>query len=451
MIKLFEKPETLKGYSEYYNCFYNENIEKIFSSNLRKAVFSTDFTTDIYNEGLISTIRSQLRKEEQNNFADALKIEVEIQRGLIYKFISATTDMKLGLLRMDILTPIVCWESDSCDYIFPVLLLFKDGRIILKYSFNIVLIEKNELINMSEKYSITKMVNSYDYFQFENGEIRKRTPKIGFKEISDIITIDFEKKNKEYNSIKSLYVHYETLTITEINKELSYDKYKDFFLHVTHAPVDTIISAEYTQCGIELGYGEFLVTPKKSVIYSKADFIKKIMNDSRVNSNEILLANLGGFYPALLKTLLKKYRLMYLNQITFQEEIIEKKNFELYKKEYLFNIYETDIIYSYYDSVIKLTDQVDALIIPPRTVKLIEDLSDSRTKFEQYVLDSKREKTEFFFTMIAFILTLVLSFEAIESMMVFFGFWKYSFIVYLLFNSIIFIGYFIYKWKLKRK
>lgn len=450
MIKLFEKPEILKGYSEYYDCFYNENIEKVLSSNLSKAVFSTDFATDIYNEELISAIRRQLRKEEQSNFSYALKREVYTQRGLLYKFISATTDMKLGLLRMDILPPIVCWESDSCDYIFPVFLFFKDGRIILKYSFNVILIEKNELKNMSEKYSITKIINSYDYFKFENGEVRKRTPQIESKEISDIITIDFEKKNKEYNSIESLYIHYETLTITEINEELSYDKYKDLFLHITHAPVDTIIPAEYKQCGIELGYGEFLVTPKKSVIYYNADFIKKIKNNNRMNLDEILLASLGGFYPALLKTLLKKYRLMYSNMITFQVDIIEKKNSEIYTKGYLFNIYETDIIYSYYDSVIRLTEKVDELIIPSRTIKLIEELSDSRVRFEQYVLDSKREKTELFFTMIAFILTLILSFEAIESVMDFFGFWKYSFIAYAIFNIIIIIGYGVFKYRLKK-
>lgn len=450
---MITKPSLLKGYYEFYFCFYNEKINYYKTLHHNITIFTKNFRSEeeFKNEEIISNIKEQLIEKEKEKFSEAIDKEINIQNGLMFKYISVTNQTGLGIIKMNILAPILCWESGRCIYVFPVALFFEDGRIIIKYSFDVTLFDKNKSIDISEQYRVVKKLNSYDYFDIKGDLLEKRTPQIKELEMCEAIEADFLRYNQLYNSIKTLFIRYETLTITEIERQNSYKKYDDFFMCIAHAPVDTMVPDSFKSCKIDFGYVDFNVTPTKSVLYFKSDLVKKIEKKFEAIEDEMLLANLGSYYPALFKALLKKYRLMYCNRSTLQKNIIEKKNSDIYTKDYLFKLYETDIIYSYYDSVIKLDEKVDSLIIPNRTIKHIEELSVSRERFEKYTLESQREKIESFFTMIAFILTLVLSFEAIESMMDFFGFWKYSFIVYLIFNVIIFIGYFIYKWKLKRK
>lgn len=450
---MIAKPKLLKGYYEFYFCFYNEKINQFESLNQNMTIFTKDINSEegFKNERIISNIKEQLIEKEKDNFYEVIDKEIYIQSGLMNKYISATNKKGLGITKLSILVPILCWESGRCIYVFPVALFFEDGRIILKYSFDVTLFDKNESIDISNQYRVVKMLNSFDYFDIKGELLQKRTPQIKQFEMWQAIEADFLRYNQLYNSIKTLFIRYETLTITEIDSQKSYNKYEDLFMSLAHAPVDTIVPDSFRNCKIDFGYVEYVVTPKKSVLYFKSDLVKKIDNEHNDIEDEILIANLGAYYPALFKTLLKKYRLMYCNRSTLQKSIIEKKNSDIYTKDYLFKLYETDIIYSYYDSVIKLDEKVDSLIIPERTIKHIEELSASRDRFERYMLESQREKIESFFTIIAFILTLLLSFEAIESMMDFLGFWEYSFFVYLIFNATIFIGYFIYKWKLTRK
>ena len=412
---MITKPSLLKGYYEFYFCFYNEKINYYKTLHHNITIFTKNFRSEeeFKNEEIISNIKEQLIEKEKEKFSEAIDKEINIQNGLMFKYISVTNQTGLGIIKMNILAPILCWESGRCIYVFPVALFFEDGRIIIKYSFDVTLFDKNKSIDISEQYRVVKKLNSYDYFDIKGDLLEKRTPQIKELEMCEAIEADFLRYNQLYNSI--------------------------------------MVPDSFKSCKIDFGYVDFNVTPTKSVLYFKSDLVKKIEKNFEAIEDEMLLANLGSYYPALFKALLKKYRLMYCNRSTLQKNIIEKKNSDIYTKDYLFKLYETDIIYSYYDSVIKLDEKVDSLIIPNRTIKHIEELSVSRERFEKYTLESQREKIESFFTMIAFILTLVLSFEAIESMMDFFGFWKYSFIVYLIFNVIIFIGYFIYKWKLKRK
>ena len=107
--------------------------------------------------------------------------------------------------------------------------------------------------------------------------------------------------------------------------------------------------------------------------------------------------------------------------------------------------------FAHYDSVSKLSYQLESLIIPEYISSQINELDYYRQNFESESINKYTEANNNFFVVVAFILSLSLSYTPIKELLTDLCFEEYSFSAYLLLHAVLFVIYITYRAIIRRQ
>ncbi|MDN6734441.1 MAG: hypothetical protein L0L78_02320, partial [Tetragenococcus koreensis] len=105
----------------------------------------------------------------------------------------------------------------------------------------------------------------------------------------------------------------------------------------------------------------------------------------------------------------------------------------------------TDLAFANYDSVSKISQQLESLIIPAYISKQIDELDYFRQNYENGSINSYIEKNNNFFAFITFILSIFLSYPPIKEVLTYLNVGEYSLIAYAILNIGALLYYVVYR------
>nr|MBO0463522.1 hypothetical protein [Enterococcus sp. DIV2402] len=243
---------------------------------------------------------------------------------------------------------------------------------------------------------------------------------------------------------------YETAYILKLKLDNFSEKEHSAWLnHLVLFPNYTNISKKYTENFIESNGLEMYVTPNKTFLSVTKQLEQTIkyncrnMNES--DSENIYFTSASTFYPMLFKIILKKYKLFFLGKNELDLSKIMKKKKKDLKYSYIFTITETNLTFANYDSVSKLSYQIESLIIPEYISSQMNELDYYRKNYEEESINSYIEQNNNFLALVTLFLSIALSYTPIKEVLIDLKIKEYSFLAYLLFQIVLIVVYITYR------
>ncbi|GEQ48389.1 hypothetical protein LQF61_08445 [Tetragenococcus koreensis] len=455
-----DKPKSkiieLNGRYEIYYCLFsqsNSNNKKDYkkeTSHILKDLHLAYEQTESYDKNIKDL--NCLLKVDENSFFKNLSDKEEAEERLAANHIKIFGQRKDSLYKVSILFPIINTNGQNIDYFFPVVYHFKDNRKIFKFTFDF-----NEK-DIAENYSINKTLVSIDYFYRKAGKLIKQS-KQECQLINNVFNEVYKKYCVDMTPVTNFDFQYEPLYATAYILNFKLDRFSEkersaWLYYLTLSPSYTSISKEYTDKPIEFNGLSMYVTPQKAFLSGSTQLENELRyRDTNETDNTCLnsqpennyFAYASTFYPMLFKIILKKYKLFFLEKNELSLTKIMKKKRANLKHSYIFTILETDLAFANYDSVSKISQQLESLIIPAYISKQIDELDYFRQNYENGSINSYIEKNNNFFAFITFILSIFLSYPPIKEVLTYLNVGEYSLIAYAILNIGALLYYVVYR------
>lgn len=448
-----DKPKSkiieLHGRYEIYYCFLSKPSKKKADKKEKDYILADIHINPRevipYNKNLDKL--NYILNDNTESFDKALANTVEKEKRLANNHIDIFKKNKTTLYKISVLCPIIDNTDQEPNYLFPIVYHFTDNRKIFKFTFDF-----NEN-SITDYYSINKNLSGTYYFEKEHEQFNKKS--ISEKQsINHIFSDIYEKYFITMSPITNLDFQntplYETAYILKLKLDNFSEKEHSAWLnHLVLFPNYTNISKKYTENFIESNGLEMYVTPNKTFLSVTKQLEQTIkyncrnMNES--DSENIYFTSASTFYPMLFKIILKKYKLFFLGKNELDLSKIMKKKKKDLKYSYIFTITETNLTFANYDSVSKLSYQIESLIIPEYISSQMNELDYYRKNYEEESINSYIEQNNNFLALVTLFLSIALSYTPIKEVLIDLKIKEYSFLAYLLFQIVLIVVYITYR------
>ncbi|MBC1562457.1 hypothetical protein [Listeria booriae] len=321
------------------------------------------------------------------------------------------------------------------SYVEVDLYIYADGRCILRFSHDF------NLDDVSEKFSIDKTVS---FARMPKVVLYKKYKKI---EVNNYERIEADSArvaiNQYVNHIidfigirPSINEHYEQINILNINhKDIDLGKesltFKKIIYGLSHSPIseqrlETLDKVELNKNNINLlGIAGVVLNKYKLVTWPNQFFKNEIFKgaeNSDINKELFYYVNLSeNIWPMLESNLLKSLRLkaalyMYKQRLPSEREIQKELT-----SSYIGNRAENAVLFSKMATVEEFTGEFEVNIISKERKSRMNELIDQQSKIYNFTHNRIKNQMSFIITIIGVILTVILSYDAIDKIVAAYG------------------------------
>ncbi|MBC1308851.1 hypothetical protein [Listeria booriae] len=326
-------------------------------------------------------------------------------------------------------------------YINVVLYRYIDGRCILKFSHDFD--EKDIDLGYSVNKNISKAYVS-EVVLLKKGYRVKNIEKKMYTDMNDFLLDKFGENT--INNAVVTYVnkiieliganpivseHQEQIHIRTINGENSMFAHKNtefqkLIFGLSHAPIpldrlESIAKKELNDnCINLLGILGVALNKFKIVGWYEGEYIDKVLaegNSAEIKPDVYYYSSLhANLWPMLEQSILKSIRMKVELFIHMDGIPTERQVEKALHKSYMGKRLENSILFSSMDTVEKYTEIFEDKIIPTYRKKRMTELVEQQTQMNEFSNNRTRNQASFFLGIVGFMLTIVLSYDAIDMM-----------------------------------
>ncbi|KGL46376.1 hypothetical protein EP56_01945 [Listeriaceae bacterium FSL A5-0209] len=348
-----------------------------------------------------------------------------------------------------ILMPILI---DEKDYVEVSMYEYRDGRIVIKFAYNVT--EKNvqedfQFDKIAEKIKVPAFL--YDK-KIKTKNLLKQPYKTVDKEVRQVIQDYRMYLNNILSSKNQLSDFYSVLIVSKLNKESFVVPYKDFKSYymlgcLSKAP---LVLEKFKTKWLKDSYINVLdtcgafVTPKKMVVYIDSNQLKKIVKDNGISAEEeekftytVAMANL---WPILEYNLLRRQRTMPHNLMD-KEIDLDKLLYRYFEGELNRLKVESFIMFANMQTIMDYAEEFSRLMISGFMFEKSAEINRMQTSLIELKREINLNRLTNLLATAALVVSLLFSYDAIQKVASIFFENKYATPIYLILNSIIFLSF----------
>lgn len=332
------------------------------------------------------------------------------------------------------LMPIYFSYNGITNLVYPICYIYTDGRCIFKLRLSFS--EKD----VNEQYEIVQSLCSVKYVNFIDSKSNQNC-------LEEVASCTFDELCAKYmDSLKSLdkkplITDYTNIVITNINT--NHKLYFKTIYCLSKSPInDQLLKKSTEDKQVDFGGLEIFSSSKKTVVTlleeERIKLEKGIDDMTTNNKNLYIFSRIVGNYQIVLESiLLRWYRLVYITFGIDHDANISKQQTRLADLELSYMKTENQVMFSRFESVVKLYNNMSLNIFPIEKMKIFEESKQISTEFIRNRIERKITTFSNMLAIFSVIMTLLFSYEPVKAVMEELGLSQYSLLLYIGLNILL--------------